>query len=178
MENFGDVIEMVDLLTIEAFTPHVDQYRSRIARFGVKISKDVLLGQSLFCQRIDRWKIDPHTHNLPQIIQSMIYFPKPGSSEEQGTVLFRIKGQHTVPAREFATTRTFAPDTIERASILPYKPNCLVSFINTPEAVHGTNQIAGPARRYIFSCMSADVEIGTGDITIGHSRTEQLDRVG
>lgn len=173
LERFAEIVETIDLLTIEAFTPHIDRYRSRMEHCGIKLSKQVIPGQALFCQRSDIWKIEPHTHNLPQLIQSMLYFPLPGSEESQGTVLYRIKNSQTVPASEFAATRTFDPASIERAGILPYRANTLVSFMNTPEAVHSTNDIAGPRRRYIFSCIQADIEIGNADITIGGSLTDR-----
>jgi hypothetical protein len=167
LARFGDIIEMIDVLTIEAFAPHIERYRERLAGSGIAVSKQVSPGQALFCQRSDNWTIEPHTHNLPQIVQSMIYFPLPGSHEDQGTVLYRLKERKTVPAVEFAATRPFAIETVEPAVVLPYRENCLVSFMNTPEAVHSTNPVDGPSRRYIFSCMQASVEIGSGNITIG-----------
>jgi hypothetical protein len=98
----------------------------------------------------------------------MIYFPLRGSSRDQGTVLYRIKNPFKVAAREFTGTRRFDQDTVEQAVVLlPYEPNCLVSFINTPEAVHSTNPVEGPPRRYIFSCMQTTNDPGDAVITVG-----------
>ena len=42
-----------------------------------------------FCYRLRGWTISPHTHDIGQSIQWMIYFPQPGSTEDQGTLFYR-----------------------------------------------------------------------------------------
>ena len=58
-------------------------------------------------------------------------------------------------------------DDIEVAKVLPYQPNTLVAFMNTPEAVHSTNNIVGPPRRYTFTCAYADIKPRDAVLVVG-----------
>jgi hypothetical protein len=181
--QFGDYVALVDQLTIAAFTSPIASYRERLAADGIPLGSEIRLGQSLFCQRGANWDIQPHTHGLAQIIQSMIYFPVSGSHEDQGTVLYNLRASLRIEARQFGATRPFTDKEAERALVLPYQRNSLVSFINTPEAVHSTNPVEGPPRRYIFSCMEADIALGEQTIIVGGEKsrvpeTEASGRVG
>lgn len=167
-ERFSGYVELIDRLVIAAFKPHIEQYARR-----VHVTPSAHLGQSLFCHRFEDWNIEPHTHTLDQLIQSMIYFPLAGSTPEQGTILYRIKQPFVADAREFAQTRVFAAETVQQHSIMRYEPNALASFLNTPESVHSTNPIGGPSRRYIFSCTTMALPSLTGTIQVGMRTLEQ-----
>jgi hypothetical protein len=99
IERFGPVIELIDRLTVETFRPHIASYRDRLARAGVAMANAIDFGQALFCQRTEHWTISRHTHSLSQIIRSMIYFPLPESSIDQGTVLYRLRRPLKIPLR-------------------------------------------------------------------------------
>jgi len=68
---------------------------------------------------------------------------------EQGTLLYRPRpGAKLKPSR---ATAEYDSGELEPAAIIPYLPNTLISWVNTPAAVHGSIEIAGaPARRYLY----------------------------
>jgi hypothetical protein len=107
-------------------------------------------GQSLFCFRPPGWKIIPHTHGLTQVLQTMVYFPSDGFSANQGTYLYRRPWYRKTPIdkqiREVVPFRAS-----KRPTLAPFAHNALISWINTPRAIHGTVDRPGdPPRRYIF----------------------------
>jgi hypothetical protein len=168
-DRFGEYFEMIDRLTIEALAEPVQVHRDRLAQNGVKLSSEkIKLEQGIFTHRRDGWNIPPHSHQLAQVIQTLIYFPLPQSSEQQGTMLCRLKQPKTISAEEYHTTRYFDWNDTEPVAMMPYRANQLFSFVNTPEAIHSSNNtVSGPARRYVFSCMTAPVELGIGQIQVG-----------
>ncbi|WP_316207170.1 MULTISPECIES: hypothetical protein [unclassified Bradyrhizobium] len=165
--QFGPMLELVDSLTAKVFEPHLISYQQKIVAAGVPLGAKWSLGQAIFCQRGREWTIDRHTHYLGQVIQSLIYFPLPGSSADQGTLLYRIKQSMQVPAREFYSTRIFGPEEVEAATLLPYQANCMVSFMNTPYAVHSTSTAAGPPRRYILGSVQVQIDASDAMLSIG-----------
>jgi hypothetical protein len=65
------------------------------------------------------------------------------------------------------TTRIFVRVNWSPFKILPYQPNTLVSFMNTPDAVHSTNDVEGPQRQYVFTCMQTEIAPGDAMLDIG-----------
>lgn len=150
--RYTPYIDLIDRLTIEAYRPAAEAFMSQLRRAGFMTAPSKIhLGQSIFTHRTEWWQIPPHVHASAQIIQSMIYFPLPGSSPEQGTVLYRLKRPKHVPAAELMQTYTFTAGEVERAGQMPYHPNTLASFLNTPLAIHASPDIPGPSRRYTFT---------------------------
>jgi hypothetical protein len=88
---------------------------------------------------------------MGQLIQSMIYFPLPGSSPQQGTVLYRLKRPKTINGADLTRTFLFDDDDVEPTGSMPYHPNTLASFLNTPLAIHASPNVPGPSRRYTFT---------------------------
>jgi hypothetical protein len=167
-QRYAPYIELIDRLTIEAYRDATATFLDRMRATGfVRQIKPLAIGQGLFTHRTETWRIGPHVHSSGQIIQSMIYFPLPGSSPEQGTVFFRLKKPKTVPAIDLMQTFVFADDEIEPAGAMPYHPNTLASFLNTPLAIHASPDVPGPARRYTFTAAVMDgVSAPAGDIDL------------
>lgn len=150
--SYLDIIDLIDTLTIAAYERASARYVERLQRAGfVRQFRSLELGQGLFTHRTRGWSIPPHVHASAQIIQSMIYFPLPGSIPEQGTVFYRLKRRKVVPAADLSQTYIFAEDEVEEAGSIPYHPNTLASFLNTPLAIHASPKVPGPARRYTFT---------------------------
>jgi hypothetical protein len=151
-KRWAPYIDLIDELTAETFQPEIDRYQTKLISEGLlKHRVASTPGQSLVCERIGGWTIAAHSHDMVQTIQSMIYFPLPGSSREQGTSLYRLLRPHAVDrAKLFAT---YFPDKndIEPTALMEYHPNTLASFLNTPAAIHSAPEIAGQNRRYIFT---------------------------
>jgi hypothetical protein len=107
-------------------------------------------GQSLFCFRPAGWQIVPHTHSLDQLLQTMIYFPSEGFHAGQGTYLYGTPGLRR-PSIADQVKAVVPFKATKRPHLLPFAHNTLVSWINTPEAIHGTIDHSGdPSRRYVF----------------------------
>jgi hypothetical protein len=150
--KYQDYIDLVDRLTIEAYGPAISAYMGQLQRAGLLPEPQApVLGQALFTHRTEEWRIGPHTHDANQLIQSMIYFPLPGSNQYQGTVLYRLKKPKTLPAAELMQTCMYAEDEVEEAGQMKYHPNTLASFLNTPLAIHASPDVPGPSRRYTFT---------------------------
>jgi hypothetical protein len=151
IERYQAHIDLIDKLTREAFAPALRTYEAWLKARGLCEALSPAEGSSFFCQRTAEWNIAPHTHGLAQLIQSMIYMPLPGSAQDQGTVLWKLKRPVDDDLSAFMGTRHFADDDIERVLTLPYERNVLVSFLNTPYSIHSSPDVRGPARRYVFT---------------------------
>lgn len=151
-DRYRIYVDLIDRLTIEAYQPAVDIFLSRLQRAGfIAAPAPLQVGQGIFTHRTEWWRIPPHVHASAQIIQSMIYFPLSGSTPEQGTVLYKLRRPKTVRAAELMQTYAFAADEVEQAGLMPYHPNTLASFLNTPISIHASPDVPGPARRYTFT---------------------------
>ena len=167
-QKYQPYFDFVDELALQAYRPHIQCYLDLLQRLGLLTGTlSTHFAQSVFCQRLEGWRIQPHVHDLPQIVQSMIYFPLPGSQPEQGTVLYRPKrplsiassklfaGQNDATGDEAESpqaTLCFEEQDVDKAGMLTYAPNTLGSFLNTPLSIHGTVAVSGgPARRYVFT---------------------------
>jgi hypothetical protein len=150
--RYRPYFDLVDYLTIKAYEPVTVAYAAQLRRAGfIRQPQPLQIGQGIFTHRTETWRIPPHVHASAQIIQGMIYFPLPGSTPEQGTVLYRLKGRKSVPGADLMRTFEFAADEVEEAGLMPYHPNTLASFLNTPLSIHASPDVPGPARRYTFT---------------------------
>jgi hypothetical protein len=105
-------------------------------------------GQRVFFYRESGWAIDPHTHPAAELTNNILYFPSPENSSEQGTLFYRHKNGRPPQADD---TAEFRPQDLEVAAFIPYTPNTLISWINAPDSIHGSVEIAGAAaRRYLY----------------------------
>lgn len=159
-ERFADVITLVDELILATFRPRIARYLSVLRHRGlIRAETSIDLGQAIFCHRTRGWEIGPHLHNISQLVQSMIYFPLPGSKPEQGTLFYRFRdrGRH-MAASDLQHTIMIPMSAIEEAVSITYEPNKLVSWLNTPLSVHASSNITSPNRRYTFTAISAAAE--------------------
>lgn len=102
-------------------------------------------GQRLFFYREPGWAIEPHTHSAAELTNSLLYFPSAENSSDQGTFFYRRK---TCEPKDDAV---FRPQDLEVSAFIPYTPNTLISWVNSPDSVHGSVEIAGAAsRRYLY----------------------------
>jgi hypothetical protein len=167
-------VSLINNLVEKAFQPHADKYMEQLLSLGFynePQGQDALVNE--FCKRMRGWTIDPHTHDIGQAIQWMLYFPLPGSTEDQGTMFYRLIKPKTVAGEKLrGGSLWFDADEIEYCFTVPYRPNTLVAFLNTPYSVHGTVDIPNMvARRYFFICnwwntapAVTDVEVMPGNI--------------
>jgi hypothetical protein len=150
-ERFLDPITELDGALVSKFRPHIDAYLSGAAA-------EVRRGQTLFCFRPSGWKIKPHTHPLPQILQTMVYFPGESYSASQGTYLYKLPRWRTLDRERQKEAVVYSLPPLRR-KLVPYAHNALVAWLNTPRALHGTVERRGaPSRRYIFLCHVTDTQ--------------------
>ena len=96
------------------------------------------------------YRILPHLDPKRVVITGLVYFARPGDSEEYGTHLYRIK-------EPFVSSRMgkFYPEreglTCEIARTVPFRPNTLFAFVNS-KAAHGAELPVGASlqERYAY----------------------------
>jgi hypothetical protein len=154
-QRYKGIIALIDQLTIDSFGPWIDRYLHALQDHGILKGKPSLVpGQAIFCHRSTGWDISPHVHNLSQLIQTMIYFPLPGSTEDQGTIMYRLRGRPAVEPSTLETTMQFATEFIEPTTQIPYRANSMISWLNTPVSVHASSRVSKPNRRYTFTAVA------------------------
>lgn len=161
--EFRPFIDALSRILVQKWKPETDNYLShmRLAGWMKREPESIDQGQSLFCFRPARWQIEPHTHGLTQLLQTMVYFPSDGFSRKQGTYFYRPLpwGRPSINDQVKAVT-TFRASPLP--ALMPFAHNALVSWINTPKAVHGTiDKPGGPPRRYIFLAHVIDQSVFT-----------------
>lgn len=128
LERFGDHISLVDELLHAALN-----------------SPEHVEGNRIFYYRPTGWAVNPHHHNEQELLNALIYFPTSDNWADQGTVIYR-----KIPGA-CPTNGAYSRHTVEPTGIVPYVPNCLIAWINSPDTIHGSIEIEGaPARRYFF----------------------------
>ncbi|HUC64004.1 MAG TPA: hypothetical protein VMA53_01170 [Stellaceae bacterium] len=153
-ERYSGYIDLLNRLLAAKFSSQIDAVFGRYGKLGlINGTPEIFTGQSLFCQRPSGWQITPHAHNIAEVLQSLIYFPLTGSDTGLGTRLFetslraelsRIDIQHK--------DGSFARERVWFFESVPYEPNALFTFLNSPIAVHSAEDTAHePPRRYIFT---------------------------
>jgi hypothetical protein len=82
------------------------------------------------------YHLDPHLDPKRVLLTGLLYFPRPGDSEEHGTSFYRVDGQ---VVRDHATTYypVAAGHRCELVRSVPFRPNTAVVFFNT--AAHGAD---------------------------------------
>ena len=131
--RFGDYIALVETLLHER----------------LRVQEPWVSGQRVFFFRPTGWAIPPHVHPRSEVTNTMIYFPSAQNLVEQGTLLYRPRPNAKL--KRSSDTAEYDSAELEPATIIPYLRNTLISWVNTPDAVHGSIEIAGaPARRYLY----------------------------
>jgi hypothetical protein len=185
--NYLPPISLINSLVEKAFEPHAARYMEQLLSLGfyAEPQEQVPLVNE-FCRRMRGWTIDPHTHDVGQAIQWMLYFPLPRSTEDQGTMFYRLIKPKAVAGKKLrGGSLWFDADEIEYCFMVPYRPNTLVAFLNTPYSVHGTVDIPRMvARRYFFICnwwknppAVTDIEVLPGNV-IQSAAQERSGRLG
>jgi hypothetical protein len=133
--RFGGYVSLVESLLHERF----------------RIQQPWLSGQRVFFFRPAGWAIPPHVHPSAELTNNMIYFPTTQNTAEQGTLLYRPRGNGMSGQEGSPTTVEYRREELEPVSIIPFLPNTLISWINSPAAMHGSIEIVGGAqRRYLY----------------------------
>ena len=96
------------------------------------------------------YHLAPHLDPKRVAVTGLLYFPRPGDTEDFGTQLFSVD-------RPFVASglKTFFPEAAgmkcELARTVPYRPNTMMAFV-TSRAAHGATLPAGAplAERYAF----------------------------
>jgi hypothetical protein len=147
----------------EAKAGHLDSYAAEWhRRFGgyvglverllherLRVQQPWHSGQRVFFFRPTGWAIPPHVHPRAELTNTLIYFPSSENTVEQGTLLYRARPGVTLKGE--SGTAEYGSDQLEPVTIVPYLPNTLVTWINTPGSVHSSIEIAGGApRRYLY----------------------------
>jgi hypothetical protein len=151
--KYAESIKLVNTLVEQMFEPHTSRYLDELVAAGIfktRPAQKPLVHE--FCRRVRGWTIGPHTHDIGQSIQWMIYFPLPGSDERQGTLFYRLRQPKTIAAAKLRGSIWFDSSEVEYYFSVPYRPNTLIAFLNTPYAVHATLKTSPIARRYFFGC--------------------------
>lgn len=83
------------------------------------------------------YNLKPHRDTKAAVITGLIYFARPGDSQEFGTDLYRV--DHDVPA---PSTKTFYPAqeggaTVTLVKSVPFVGNTLLAFANVEGMAHG-----------------------------------------
>jgi hypothetical protein len=181
-EYYG-LFEALDALLLYRFNLVLNEYLAKLYTRGLLVreltASDLKLGSAVFVERKASWRIEPHIHDLTQVIQAMLYMPHKGASKENGTILYRLKGSKIVDSSNLFLTfdhnngaryacMTCTEDEVESAVMLPYEPNTLVAFLNTPNTIHASPPTT-ERRRYAFSScvMPNGVGKSCGDIDLG-----------
>ena len=91
------------------------------------------------------YHLKPHLDPKRVVITGLIYFARPGDSEEYGTQLFRV-GQSfkSVAMGKFYPEDEGLP--VEVAKTVPFRPNTLLAFVNS-RAAHGATLPPGASLR-------------------------------
>jgi len=159
-ENYGGYIDLINRLLSERFADDIDGLLTRYRKLGlIDGPRALFTGQSLFCLRPSGWEIRPHSHNINELVQSLIYFPLPESPATLGTTLYKVTRHTKVERKNMNRDLPYAPHSVERVQKTRYEPNALFSFLNSPMAVHAAEGTASmPDRRYIFTKVIKPVE--------------------
>jgi hypothetical protein len=153
--RYSAPISLVNTLVETAFASHTANYMAELVAAGVFSEPQQQRGLvHEFCQRMPGWTISPHAHDIGQSIQWMIYFPLPGSTEDQGTMFYRLKSSTQLAgAKTVVGSIFFDPAEVEYCFTAPYRRNTLIAFLNAPYCVHATREDSGAVpRRYFFGC--------------------------
>lgn len=150
--KYLSLIRGISALVSRAFAEASASYMQQMIEMGLYDSTQTQRPSfQEFCLRPQGWAIEPHIHDLRQAVQWMLYFPLPGSTEDQGTAFYRVKSPKTLAPADLSGTMWFDASEAEHCFTAPYRPNTLVAFLNTPSSVHGSIEIPGMvARRYFF----------------------------
>jgi hypothetical protein len=152
--RYSGYVDFLNRLLLEKLHRPIQNVLNRYTAFGlVKDSVQLRTGQSLFCRRPSGWEITPHTHNIGEVVQSLIYFPIPGSPTSLGTRLFQLSrfarfSRAHIQKKDSSLNRL----QVKYAGAVGYEANALFAFVNSPIAVHAAEETAGlPPRQYIFT---------------------------
>jgi len=136
----NDVIdEHLKPLLLDAFRPFLkDSYR---ALFGQELGDEALglrhhaLSGRLMLRR-PGYRLKPHRDMKIAALTGLIYFARPGDSQEYGTELYRVENDRQAPFM-----KTYYPEADGARAVLvrtvPSIANSALVFMNTPGMAHG-----------------------------------------
>lgn len=136
---------------VEKFAPHVGPFYREL--YGVKAAAEVAdmpqegSGDRLLV-RGRGYHIDPHQDVKRAFLTCLIYFAKPGDSEEWGTQLFRVMGTSSdatdvEKGNRIYLGRTSYPEEeglqCEPVTTARFKANSALFFVNSDSGAHGVD---------------------------------------
>jgi hypothetical protein len=136
----NDVIdEHLKPLLLDAFTPYLrDSYHGL---FGQELGDEALglrhhaLSGRLMLRR-PGYRLKPHRDMKIAALTGLIYFARPGDSQEYGTELYRVENDRQAPFM-----KTYYPEadgaTTELVRTVPSIANSALVFMNVPGMAHG-----------------------------------------
>ncbi|MFN4283820.1 MAG: hypothetical protein ACK4NA_14375 [Alphaproteobacteria bacterium] len=146
-------------LLVEAFMPHIDRKLSW-ADESVKIwaRNNVRFFDHFYEGLNEDWNfaIPPHVDQKYILASALYYLPCDESQIDLGTRLYKPKSPHT----RTIDIEYLDPELVEECAALPFAPNTLVAFLQSPTAFHGLPQrhFSRVRRSYQFNLvMTPDV---------------------
>lgn len=152
-DRYIQIVQVLHESLLQKFRRLIDRQLRRYVRLGlIDEPMPLIPGQSIFCQRPAGWYIAPHSHNAYELLQTLVYFPVPGSPASLGTTVYETLPDVPIDRTVLHRDRSFAEDEIRDPVTLPYERNSLFSFLTSPLAAHAAMGTDGhPPRRYLFT---------------------------
>lgn len=175
-KEFYPLFEEIDLAVTHRFARDIDTY---LRTFCAEVP-EIVLASAVLNERSGDWRIEPHLHALNQVLQVMIYMPHSEAHRGDGTIFYGRKEASKRQVRvsdlfcndplplngSHRAIATFDEEFLDVDRILPYEPNTLIGWVNTPYAIHASPVTYGRRRRYSFSCACLATKPVIEDVTI------------
>jgi len=152
-DRYIQIVQVLHESLLQKFRRLIDRQLRRYVRLGlIDEPMPLIPGQSIFCQRPAGWYIAPHSHNAYELLQTLVYFPVPGSPASLGTTVYETLPDVPIDRTVLHRDRSFAEDEIRDPVTLAYERNSLFAFLTSPLAAHAALGTDGyPPRRYLFT---------------------------
>ena len=86
------------------------------------------------------YRLRPHVDALAYLATALYYFPREGDTPDMGTTLYRVDRPLEAAALAVRGKTVYFDEagiTLARAVDVPFRPNSLLAFANTPRSAHG-----------------------------------------
>lgn len=117
-------------LVLSRFQPALEQ------RFG-RIADQQFATEALLVRDHATYRLPPHTDSPAKVVSLLFYLPHDDMLSHLGTSIYLPSDRK--PIAEGDASR--ASEQYDRLFTMPYTPNTLFAFVNTPNAVHGVEPI-------------------------------------
>lgn len=120
-------------------------------------AREYRANQGRLMMRVGPYRLLPHLDPAPYVLTLLLYFPSPGQEVGHGTVLYRAPQPletGTGSTQYFGDHGIACIDPVE----IPFTPNTLLAFPNSPIAAHGVRVPPGQTRRVFQWHLSTKAE--------------------